>query len=209
MVRMDEKTEELREVFLDVADGETVTESQEEARGSIAVDDDEIEERIRSTIASMEERHDPAPGFSRDELVELVRLFYAGKGDAAIARELGDRDAEEVARARIGLHLVMEEDRKGLIDNDEPVDGDELRERLEAGESIDEVAADIGASESALERHRRILEVEEERRLVGDRFRREFERILGDRALSDRLTEGLTEDGLEDATEGIETNVSF
>lgn len=221
---MDEKTEELRELFLEVADDETVTESQEEVRGSITVDDDEIEERLRSTIASMEERYDGTadrPGaregfrraawetFAREDLVDLVRLFYAGEDDADIARELGGVDAGDVARARVDLHLVTEDDRDGLMDGDGPVESDELRDRLEGGESIDDVAADLGVSEPTLNRYRRVLEVEEERRLVGDRFRREFERILGERALSDRLTERVTEDGLEDATEGIETDVSF
>jgi hypothetical protein len=44
---------------------------------------------------------------------------------------------------------------------------------------------------------------------VGDRFRQEFERLLGDGDLADRLTDGVHEDGLDDATEGMETNVSF
>jgi hypothetical protein len=207
---MDEKTEELREVFLDVAGEETVTESQEESRGSIAVDDEEIEDRLRSTIDSMADRYDLAEGFEKADLVEIVRLFYAGEDDDAIARELADVDeglddvdARDVGRARVDLHLVTEADRDG------PVGLEELRDRLDSGGSIDEVAAEHGVSESVLERQRRVAEVEAERRLIGDRFRREFEHVLGDRALSDRLTEGITEDGLDDATEGIETNVSF
>ncbi|MFB6227104.1 MAG: conditioned medium-induced protein 4 [Halobacteriales archaeon] len=200
---MDEKTEELREVFLDVADEETVTERQEDPRGSIAVDDDDIEDRLRSTITRMEDRYDVAPEFSRGELVELVRLFYEGADDAEIARELGGVDADAVSRARLDLHLVTAEDREG------PIDFDELRDRLDAGRSLGEITDDIDATESALERWKRVAEVEEERRLVGDRFRLEFERLLGEEALTGRLTEGITEDGLEDATEGIETNVSF
>jgi hypothetical protein len=203
MVRMDEKTEKLREVFLDVADEETVTERQEDPRGSIAVDEEEIEDRLRSTIASMEDRYEVAPGFARDDLVEIVRLFYAGKDDAEIAREIGEVDTSDVARARIDLHLVTDADREG------PIDLDDLRERLDAGQAIAEIAAECGESESRLERHRRVAEIEAERRAVGDRFRGAFEHALGERALSDRLTEGIIEDGLEDATDGIETNVSF
>ena len=200
---MDEKTETLREVFLEVTDEETITESQVDSRGSITVDEEALEDRLRSTVAAMADRYDVAPAFSRAALVDLVRLFYAGADDAAIARELGGVDAEDVARARIDLHLVTAADREG------PIDPDELREALDAGRSIEEIAAERGASESELERQRRVADVEAERRLVGDRFRRDFERILGDRALSDRLTGRITEDGLEDATEGIETNVSF
>ena len=201
MVRMDEKTEELRDVFLDVAGEETVTESQAEPRGSLP-DEAEIEERVRSTIAEMRKDYDVAPERSGEELVEIVRLFYAGEDDAAIARELGV-NADDVAHARIDLHLVTDDDRDG------PIDPGELRQRRDAGESITGIADDLGVGDSAIERAERVAAVEAERRVVGDRFRREFEHVLGERALSERLTEKVAEDGLEDATEGIETNVSF
>jgi hypothetical protein len=200
---MDDKTEQLREVFLDVADEETITERQEDPRGSIAVDDDDIEAGLRSTIATMENRYDVAPEFSREALVELVRSFYGGADDEEIAQELGDVGTDAVTRARLDLHLVTAGDRDGSVGLDE------LRDRLDAGRSLEEIAENVGATESALERRKRIADVEEERRLVGDRFRIEFERLLGEEALTGHLTEGITEDGLEDATEGIETNVSF
>jgi len=211
---MDEKTEELRELFVDVTDAETVTERQEETRGSIATDEGEIEERLRPTIDEMGDRYDFETLLPRSALVTVVRSFYAGESDAEIARELDEESLagadgspeEAVARARIALHLVTEDDREG------PVDVDALRQALEDGgedRSIDEIAAEFGVSDAEARRARRIAEVEAERRLVGDRFRQEFEHALADRALSDRLTEGITEDGLEEATEDIETDVSF
>jgi len=201
---MDEKTEELRDLFLDVTDEEAVTERQADPRGSIAVDEGEIEDRLRSTIGTMAERYEMETTLSRDELVGVVRLFYRGDDDEAIADDLGeDVSAEEVRRARIELHLVTDEDRDG------PIDVDDLREFLDTGRSIEEIAEEFDASETTVERSRRVAEIEEERRLVGDRFREEFEHALGDRALAERLTERVTEDGLEDATEGIETDVSF
>jgi hypothetical protein len=200
---MDEKTEELREVFLDVVDEETVTERQEDPRGSIAVDDDEVERSLRSTIATMEDRYDVAPGFSREELTELVRLFYDGKPDDEIAQELGGFDTDAVTRARFDLHLVTAEDRES------PIEIDDLRERLDAGRSLGEIAGRADTTEAALARRKRVAEVDEERRLVGDRFRLEFERLLGERNLAERFTERITDDGLDDATEGIDTNVSL
>lgn len=199
---MDEKTEQLREVFLDVADEETVTESQEETRGSIA-DDDEIESRLRSTVTTMEDRYDTTSELSTGELVELVRLFYEGADDAEIARQLGSVDADVVTRARLDLHLVTADDREG------PVGLDELRDRLDAGRSLEEIAETVGVTDSEIARQKRVAEVEAERRLVGDRFRLEFERLFNEEALTERLTEGITDDGLDDATEGLETNVSF
>jgi len=200
---MDKKTEDLREVFLDVAEEATVTERQEDTRGSIAVDDDAVADRLRSTIATMEDQYDVAPEFSTTELIELVRLFYDGESDDEIARELGGFDADSVARARFDLHLVTAEDREG------PIDTDALPERLDSDRSPGEIADRVDATESARRRQQRLAEVEAERRLVGDRFRLAFERLLGERDLAERLTREITEDGLNDATEGIDTNVSL
>ena len=209
MVRMDEKTEELREVFLDVADEETVTERQSEQRGSIVVDEAEMRKRLRSTVDRMAERYGYETVLSRNDLVEIVQLFYAGRDDADIAEELeADVSTADVARARIDLHLVTEEDREGNK-TERDRERDDYQDSLEAGQSVEEIAAERDVDEIIVERHRRVREVQEERREVDDRFRREFERTLGEQGLSARLTEGVAEDGLEDATEGIETNVSF
>jgi hypothetical protein len=199
---MDKKTEELREVFLDVTEEETVTESQEDPRGTITRDDD-IEDRLRSTIATMEDRYGVAGEVSREEILTLVRLFYQGADDAEIARELGGVDADVVTRARLDMHLVRPEDREG------PISPDDLRDRLDAGRSPGEIAEEVGATESALRRQTRAIEAEKERERVGDRFRLAFERLLGEGDLTDRPTEGITEDGLGDATDGIDTNVSL
>jgi len=64
-------------------------------------------------------------------------------------------------------------------------------------------------SESTVRRYRRVVETQQERQIVNDRFRDEFETVLQDRDLSDRMTEDMQKDGLDDATEGMETNVSF
>ena len=54
---MDDKTEELRDIFLDVSDDETVTESQQDTHGSLA-SDDEIDARIADTVTRMREEFD-------------------------------------------------------------------------------------------------------------------------------------------------------
>lgn len=233
---MDEKTEELRDIFVEVTETDSVTETQEELRGSIATDETEIEERLLSIVGAMDERYDLETPLTRSQLVDVVRSFYAGKSDDEIARELEESDTEPkwigesdietaggeslvetVARARIELHLVSEKDRKRVIDLDA------LREIADAGSqkyvdadsseeetiSTAEIAAEFDMSESTARRHRRLIEVKTERKLIGDRFRQKFEHVLSDQALSDRLTDGIKEDGLEDATEGIETDVSF
>lgn len=203
---MDEKTRKLREIFMDVADEATLTERQEQSRGSLD-DRSELDARLRSVIESMRERYEFRTSLSTDALVDVVRGFFAGESDAEIAGRL---DAEPsggtVARARLDLHLVTDRDRQA------PFDLGVLRDAVEGSDDsqvIRAVAADQGVSESTVRRYLAVVETERERRAVGDRYREEFERLLSDRDLAERLTREVRETGLEDATDGMESNVSF
>lgn len=200
---MDEKTEQLRDIFLDVAEEETLTERQEEARGSLA-DEPPAEDRLRSVIERMRDRYEFRTSLDDDELVTVVEGFFAGKNDTEIARDLGDASlSKTVSRARIDLHLVTDRDL------DAPFDLDELRSRLDSDRPMTDIADDFDVSESTVRRYRDVVEVQDERRLVGDRFHDEFAMIAEDRDLGERLTSEVKETGLEEATEGMETNVSF
>ena len=200
---MDEKTEELRDIFMDVTDESTVTEQQEETHGSLH-SETEVDERLEAVIARMRDRYDFGTTLSDEELVTVVRGYYDGDSDAEIARELGDASlGKTVSRARIDLHLIRDSD------TDAPFDLDELREQFDAGASTAECADELDVSESTVRRYRRIIETQQEKRTVNDRFTDEFENVLRDRELSDRMTEVVQKDGLDDATEGMETNVSF
>jgi hypothetical protein len=200
---MDEKTEELRDIFMDVTDESTVTEQQAETHGSLD-SETAIDDRLVEVVGRMRDRYDFATTLSDEELVTVVRGFYAGDSDADIARELGDASlGKTVARARIDLHLLRD------ADEDAPFDMEALRDLLEANSSTGECAAELDVSESTVRRYRRVVEAKRQRRTVNDQFRNEFENILQDRELSDRMTESVQEDGLDDATEGMETNVSF
>jgi DNA-binding CsgD family transcriptional regulator len=200
---MDEKTRQLRDIFMDVAEDATVTERQEESRGSLA-SEERVEERLRAVVESMRDRYDFRSALPMDALVGVVRGFYEGDSDAEIADRLDDEPSPDtVARARVDLHLVTDRDL------DAPFDLDDLRERLDADRSTSAIAEDLGASESTVRRYRHVVETERARKVVNDRYRDEFERLLADRDLEERLTGRARETGLEDATEGMESNVSF
>ena len=200
---MDEKTRQLRDIFMDVAEDATVTERQEESRGSLA-SEERVDERLRETVESMRERFDFRSDLPTETLVTVARRFYAGDSDAEIASALDDGpDPETVGRARIDLHLVTEGDLEA------PFDLDALRDGLDEGRSAADVADALDASEAAVEHYRHVLETERERKVVNDRYHEEFDRLLADRDLEERLTGGTRETGLEDATEGMESNVSF
>ncbi|QLK24538.1 conditioned medium-induced protein 4 [Natrinema zhouii] len=196
---MNEKTEELRDLFTDVTDGEeTVTESQENTRGSLERDERSDEERLESVVQQMRERYEFETGLSDDDLITVARGFYDEKSDEEIAEELGV-DAEEVFEARLSLHLV------GKDDADE-VDLAAIRDREEDDATL---AEEYEVSEDRIRRYRRVAEAKDQSRAANDRYRDEFDSILADADLTEQLTSDLREDGLEDATEGMETEVEF
>jgi len=199
---MDEKTRELRDIFIDVTDGETVTETQEEGHGSLA-SDAAVDERINDVIVRMREKLGFRSDLDAATLVRIVRGFYAGEGDAALADRLG-LDPGDVTEARRDLHLVQAD-----VD-DAPLDLDALRRADETEDAEDAALADrFGVDVDTVADYRRVARVQEEIRTVNDQYRTEFEAVLQDRELAERLTTAAREDGLEEATEGQETNTQL
>jgi len=196
---MDRKTEELRDIFMDVADDDTVTESQEESRGSLT-DRPDVDARLHEVVATMRDRYDFASDLDDDALVAVVTSVYDGADDAEIADAVdADADAFEVFLARADLHLV---------DDDLPDDAalPALREAREDG--LDAVAETFDVTERAARRYVHALEATERSRAANDRYRDAFEDALTDVSLSSNLDDA-REDGLDEATEGMEVDVDF
>ncbi|WP_129114350.1 conditioned medium-induced protein 4 [Halegenticoccus tardaugens] len=199
---MDEKTAELRDIFIDATGSETVTESQEEARGSLTDDEEGANERVAQIIATMRERYTFDSSLDDDGLRRVVRGFFDDESDATLADELGV-DESEVFDARMDLHLVREEDR------DAPFELDELRPMVVENDPLEARAEALGADETVVARYSEVAEADIESTRANDRFRDEFEELLTDSDLSTQLATNAREDGLKDATEDIETDVSF
>lgn len=198
---MDDKTEELRDIFIDVADDPTVTEEQEETPGTLA-GDRAVTDRLTTLI---EERRDHAPmrtSFDTETLIRLAREFYEGASDEAIASDL-DVDTDDIREARLDLHLVTEEDRTG------PLPFDSVRHALAKGKSLVEMAENEDLPPKELEPQWEVAEVESRMRRLNYRFRDEFDDLLGDGDLAEHLTDEITDDGLEDATDGLEVDTAF
>jgi DNA-binding CsgD family transcriptional regulator len=199
---MDEKTEELRDIFMDVTDEETVTESQDDDRGSL-LDGGDVRERLEEVIARMREEYEFSTDLTDDELCQVVAEYYEGESDAEIAREL-DIGRTTVQRARLDLHLVRDRD------TDAPFDLASLRTALEEGEAgTGELADRFDVSPSTLRRYRRVVLAQGRARRANERYRAQFDDVLADADLSTRIAEGIQEDGLEEATEGLESDVQF
>jgi hypothetical protein len=198
---MDEKTAELRDIFIDVTDGDSVTEKQEETRGSLAEDETEIEGKLRATIEQMRAQLTFDTDLSLDDLTLIVQGFYDDESDASMADTL-DIDRQEIVQARHELHLVRERE------NDIPFDSDEFRALLDEKYTTTEMADALDVDESSVRKYRTVVETKEEIRRVNGRYTDEFEELLTDADLEEH-TEDVTQDGLDEATEGMETDVSF
>lgn len=200
---MDEKTEELRDIFMDVAEEGTVTERQQEGHGSLSdVDEAEIAQRLQDVVTDMRERYDFETELDEETLARIVRGFYASEDDEALASDL-DLDAETVFTARMDLHLISEDD------TDAPLSMATLRDLLAEDADTEAIAAELDAEEETIAHYRRVAAAQNRARRASHRFQTAFEDVLTDADLSIRLTAGVQEDGLEDATEDMETNVSF
>lgn len=201
MSDMDEKTEELRDIFLDVADEDTLTDHQNEDRGSLESDRD-IEAELQDIVQEMRSRYTFETDLDDDQLVELVRGFYDAATDEALADRL-DISEETVVRARLDLHLVRQDER------DAPFETLAAARARASGATVDELADRFEVDTATMRRHLQIHETDQRSRQVNQRFRDAFDTLLGDMELTSRMVNDVHEDGLEDATEGLESNVSF
>ncbi len=202
-VSMDEKTEELRDIFRAVSDSDTVTERQEQGRGSLG-GTGQVREGLRAVIERMAEDLGFETPLSYEELVTVVEGYYGEESDETIAAELGDESlAHTVAEARFDLHLVRDSDL------DAPFSMDRLGDLLDRDESVESIADMLDASPETVRFYREVLETQRERRRMADRYREAFEDVLQDRDLAERLTSSLKETGLEGATEGQEVDVDL
>ena len=195
---MDEKTEELRDLFEEVTGEDTVTETQEETPGSLAGEDEgDVIERLAAVVARMREAYEFETELSDTEHARVARGYYQGEDDTDIAGAL-DVDRREVVRARLDIHLVRDRDR------DAPFDLTDLRELLDEDRAASDIADELDVSPATVRRYRRVVRAEREIRSVSARYQADFEDVLTDAGISHDMTRDMKKDGLEDATEGAE-----
>ena len=197
---MDEKTEELRDIFMDISGEESVTESQAAGHGSLTdTDEATVEQRLGETVARMRERNGFRTELDDDALVTLVRGFYAGRDDAELAETLGVGEPA-VVEARLDLHLLRESD------TDAAFDVAAFRKRVVADDPTDaELAAAFDIDAELAARYRRAFEAQAAARGVSYRFTSEFEDALAEAGLATQLTAAVRETGLDEATEDIDS----
>ena len=219
---MDEKTEELRDLFVDATGADTVTDRQEESPGSLVDrDDDAVEARVAALVATMRERYgfdsgldDGEPnddGLDDGEYERVVLGCFDDEDDATIADALGGSDPDLDSRidprtvrdARLDLHLVAEADR------DAPFEYAALKRLLAGDRSIETIAAELDADAETVREFVPVARADLASTRVNDRFRDEFRTLLTDADIEDAHAAPARDDGLREATEDIETDVSL
>ncbi|WP_411965118.1 conditioned medium-induced protein 4 [Haloferax sp. YSMS24] len=201
---MDEKTAELRDIFIETTGSETVTERQAESRGSLADVEDpaEVRARVLDLVTTMRERYEFGTDLSDDTLVNLVVGYFDGERDEELAVEL-DVAPEVVRTARLDLHLVRDSDREA------PFDMDRLDKLLVEGADDETIAGKLDVPVDVVAQFRPVAEADIRSSRANYRFRDDFAELLTDDDLSQRMAEDARNDGLREATEDIETDVSL
>ncbi len=175
---MDEKTADLRDLFVDATGSESVTERQDADRGTLVDRDDEaVDDAVRDLVAAMRDRY----GFSTpldDAAYALVaRGRFDGADDAAVATAIRDALAE--------------------------------REEGDDEISIVECAEKLDAAPDTVARYAAVARTDIASTRANDRFRDAFRDLLTDADIEGSLASDAREDGLREATEDIETDVSL
>ena len=199
---MDDKTAELRDIFIEATGSDTVTESQSESPGSLTDSDRDVGDRLGELIGRMRERYDFETDFDDETLSRIVQAYYTDHSDREIAAEL-DCEPQAVFEARLDVHLVSEADRNAEFDLAE------LRRLIVEDVPLDERAERLDITAETARHYSKIVAADLRSTRANDRFRDEFTELLTDSDLTGQLARDARKDGLEDATEDIETDVSF
>lgn len=196
---MDDETAELRDLFLDVADGDTVREPGAAERGSL-LDLPTVRDRLADIVRELDEGDELTADLDRSRLLDLIIAVYDGASDAAIADEL-DVEPAVVARARLDCGLVRNSDL------DVP-DRDAIDACLDDADPAD-CAALLGRDRTTVERYARARRIVRQRSDGPPSTVNRIERAFADTDLSAQRTAGIRDDGLREAAADIETDVEF
>ncbi|GAB7010595.1 hypothetical protein [Halorubrum trueperi] len=226
---MDEKTSDLRDIFVDATGSDTVTERQSESRGTLTGRDEAaVDDRVRELIATMRDRYGFSTGLDDGAYARIARGRFEFDDDEALSAALAaddslaldvDSDALDaddslaldvapatVRDARLDLHLVRETDRE--VD-DAAFEYADLKALTAEGNSIVECADELDADPDTVAKYARVARVDLTSTRANDRYRDEFRDLLTDAEIEGSHAAAAREDGLKEATEDIETDVSL
>ncbi len=200
MVAEERRKAQLLQLFSNITSKTKIVEPMKKIHGSLR-DRDAVEREIALVMREVLDQGFFKTKLKPLQLAKLVSDFYVGRNDTEIARDLGDEKlSKTVARARIRLKLFRE------LDFKMPFDKQELRDMLEAGLNMKEIAERLNVSPSTLREYRHVLEQEEDHTL--DVYLERIKDIMEDRDLTEQMTHSATNDGLGEAIDITEAELA-
>jgi transposase-like protein len=195
----DKRKTHLLELFTNISGKTKIVEPMTKIHGTLR-DRDAVEREIALVMREILDQGFFKTKLKPIQLAKLVSLYYAGKNDTEIARELGDEKlSKTVARARVRLKLFRDLDWKM------PFDREQMEDLLDSGKTMKEVSEELGVSPSTLREYRHVIEQAEDTTI--DMYLERIKDVMEDRDLSEQLTRSATRDSLGEAIDITEAEM--
>ena len=195
----DKRKVQLLKLFSTMSGKTKIVEPMKNIHGTLR-DSDAIEREVALVMREITEQGIFKTSLKPIQLAKLVTMFYAGKNDTEIARELGDEKlSKTVARARVRLKLFRE------LDFKMPFDRQHMEDLISSGMTMKEVADDLGISPSTLREYRHVIEEQEDPTI--DPYVNRIRDVMEDRDLSEQMTRSVTTDGFGESIDITEAEL--
>jgi hypothetical protein len=183
----DKRKTQLLKLFSTMSGKTKIVEPMKNIHGTLR-DSDAIEREVALVMREITEQGIFKTSLKPIQLAKLVTMFYAGKNDTEIARELGDEKlSKTVARARVRLKLFRE------LDFRMPFDRDQMQDLLDSRKTMKEISEELGISPSTLREYRHVIEEQEDPTI--DPYINRIRDVMEDRDLTEQMTRSATTDG--------------
>ncbi len=193
------RKDQLLELFTTLTHKTKIVEPMKKIHGTLR-DRDAVEREIALVMREILDQGFFKTKLKPIQLAKLVSLYYSGKNDTEIARELGDEKlSKTVARARVRLKLFRD------LDFKMPFSRDKMEELLQSGKPMKDVSEELGVSPSTLREYRHVIEQQEDHTI--DIFLERIRDVMEDRDLTEQMTRGITRDGLDDSIDITEAEM--
>lgn len=183
---MPDKVEQLRDIFAKLTNHGTFVEHQQSPRGVYPATAD-VDTALLAVIDHLRDQFPFRTTLADDDLVVIVRGFYAGRTDTELADDIGVSPAV-VSRARVNLHLFRE------TDLDRAFDRHVLAQLLDADASAETVATVLDVDAKTASHVRHVAERMRGAQRVNHRYQTDFESILADSEFEDDLRASVASD---------------
>jgi len=195
----DKKKAQLLKLFSTMSGKTKIVEPMKNIHGTLR-DSDAIEREVALVMREITEQGIFKTSLRPIQLAKLVTMFYSGKNDTEIARELGDEKlSKTVARARVRLKLFRE------LDFKMPFDREKMADLLNVGKTMKEVSEELGISPSTLREYRHVIEEQEDPTI--DPYITRIKDVMEDRDLSEQMTRSVTADGFGESIDITEAEL--